>query len=416
MEKTFYTGNGTVYSLISENPGNFYKRIYQSESGRKITERGFRWLGSIRTYRNQKNSFQKLELSIGFGFYWVGRLWALLVTAFLMLLICLIWVAERIWDGICWLAELVAKFFAWLISIFKKKPQNPKEPEQPKEPRKPMNLRWLNWVLPLIAILLLIMFFPNPEDIKPQITPANKVVQMLPRQTAIGRGYLDGEENLLGCKFIFGEKAKKFLENKANNLTTFESVSDASWVAQVDRLLKPEIKAQLSDEQIAIITLVAMRNGEYGFPASKFLKLVNKGDFDAAADEIWVFDRSGNARNLEEEGKLYTWCLWAMWKGHLSFDELWVAKHHGYKDLNVKELYPSDDRKKRVFKPEFREIILGSKCANKTIKEMNFFEGRSFDKVTAIDPIVISEESWWNKICRFVYPAKMWLRSLFGIS
>lgn len=406
MEKSFYASDGQMYTLISETNGKFYTRIYQSDNNDRVIERGCTWLGSIRTFSNSKGRLKKAELNIVFGFSWLIALLSFilyLLTAVLMIL----------WQGLCWLWTLLAAFVLWLVSLFKFN-RKPREPKQ-KEPRKPLNLKWLPWVLGIAAILLIIMFWPSPKDMTPQITSVNKVVEVLPRQTAIGRAYLDGEKNLLGCKYIFGKKAQKFLEGKENNLTTFESVSDASWVAQVDELLNPEIKAHLSDEQIAVITLIAMRNGEYGFPASKFLKLVNQGDFDAAAEEIWIFDKDGKPRQLNEEGKLYTWCLWALWKEHITFDELWSAEHFGYKSLNIKELYPNDNREDRVFKPEFKGIILGSKCDNTVVKGMSFFEGRDIS-TTAIDQIVMPEDNWWNKICRFVYPAKKWLRGIFGMA
>lgn len=415
MEKSFYAGNGQVYSLISESMGNFYKRVFQSSNGAIVTERGCKWLGCIRTFRNEAGSIQKSEISLVFGFSWLLALLGFilyLITALLLIIWKGIkWFFVLLWEACKWLYTLLAAFILWLISLFKRNPREPK----PEEPRKPLNLKWLPWVLGLVAILLIIMFWPNPKKIEPQITPVNKIVEILPRQTAIGRAYLDGEKNLLGCKYILGRKAQKFLEGKENNLTTFESVSDASWVAQVDELLKPEIKSRLSDNQIAVITLIAMRNGEYGFPVSKFLALVNEGNFEAAAEEIWIFDKNGKPRQLNEEGKLYTWCLWALWKEYITFDELWNAEHLGYKNLDVMELYSGNSRKERIFKPEFKDIISGSKCDNIVVKEMLFFEGRDVCS-TMIEKTTIPEESWWNKICRFIYPAKTWLRGIFGMA
>lgn len=400
MEKNFYAANGQVYSLISESAGNFYKRVFRSSNGDTVTERGCKWLGSIRTFRKE-GYIRKFELSFVFSLTWL-----------MIILASLAYLILFIWQAIQWLWALLVAFIRWIISLFKRKQREPK----PEEPRKPLNLKWLPWVLGIVAVILVIMFWPNPKDVTPQIITVNKVAEILPRQTAIGRAYLDGEKNLLGCKYIFGKKAQEFLEGKENNLTTFESVSDASWVAQVDELLKPEIKAQLSDDKIAVITLMAMRNGEYGFKASKFLTLVNQGDFDAAAEEIWIFDKDGKARTLNEEGKLYTWCLWALWKEELSFEKLWEAEYNGYKNLKVEELYPSGDRHDRIFRDEFNETIYINRGINPSVREMKFFEGRSFDSMTSVEETVIPKESWWNKICRFVSPAKMWLRGIFGIA
>lgn len=263
-----------------------------------------------------------------------------------------------------------------------------------------------------IFLLCAIMLCPDPKtDVQTTQKTSNKVMIVLPR-TAIARAYLDKEENLLGCKYIFGEKAKSYMEGRENNLTTFELVSEASWIPEVDALLEPEIKRNLSDDEIAVITLVAMRNGHYGFKKSDFLKVLNKDGFDKAVDVIKLHRADGASIKLKDEGKVYTWMLWALGKGYITFEELWNSPAWAYLKLNVDELYQEN---KRVFKPEFKEIILGHGSNNPLVKDFKFFEGRNMIEENTVEVISSkTEDSWWNKICRFVYPAKQWMLGLLG--
>lgn len=387
MEKTFYAANRRVYSLKSESKkGAFFKREYLSENGAQVMERGCTWLGNVKSFRSFSGKLNKIEITASFNLFWLTLpfklVWFLLVILFELVL----------WELLKWLGRKCRQTGAWAISLPKK--------------------TWCCFVFAL-AVLSAIWFWPNPYSIEPKlISSENKIEEIMPRQTAIGRAYLDGEENLLGCKYIFGEKAQKFLEEKENNLSTFEEVSDALWVSQVNDLLSPKAYYALTDDQIAVITLLAMRNGEAAFKSSAFLALINEGNFDKAADEIWIFSKEGTPRELNKEGKLYTWCLWALWKGHISFEELWKAKSMGYKDLNVDELYPSGNRFERVYKPEFKGCILNG-SNNPIVKEMSFFEGK--DNVLIIDTFEYPKDSLWNKVCRFMNPAKKWLRGLFGV-
>ncbi len=427
MEKRFYSANGTLFTLFSEKTGMVYNRIYDNLSNptERMTERGISWLGSIRTYR-KAGKVQKIEFSLVIGLAWVAILFAFLWKALKWLVVALctaiVWLFTNLgkllkWIGIklltllFFIGGLLAALWAWLMSKFKRRPKT-EEPKEPKE-KKPMNWKWLRWALPLVALFLIIWFWPNPKDIKPELISSNKVVNVMPRQTAIGRAYLDKEDNLLGCKFIFGEKAQKYLEGKENNLSTFESVSDASWVAEVDKLLNPEVRAELTDDQIALVTLVAMRNGRYGFEKSDFLKLVNKGEFEKAIDAIWIHDAKGNRRKLQDEGLRYTWCLWMIGKGYVTFDDLWNAPTWAYQNLDVKDLY--DAKGNRVFNEELMYTMLGNGCSNPFVKDFKFFEGRNVVEESGEDIYVIPEDTFWNKVCRFVHPAKKALRGIFGV-
>lgn len=426
MEKNFYSANGTLFTLFSEKTGTFYTRKYNCPSSpySSMTECGIKWLGSVRTYR-ENGKLKKAEFSVLFCIGWLstlltklgkGLLWLLMALAYAVcwlackFWVCLKWLGKKAWKLLRLLGVFFAALLAWLVAKFRR-PKTGKEETEPQE-RKPMNWKWLRWALPLAALFLIIWFWPSPKSVEPVLTSVNKVVNVMPRQTAIARGYLDTEDNLLGCKFIFNEKAQKYLEGKENNLSTFESVSDASWVAQVDNLLAPEVKEQLSDDQIAVITLVAMRNGQYGFKNSDFLRLVNDGNFDEAADAIWLHNADGRRMKLQNEALQYTWCLWALGKGYVSFEELWNAPTRAYKNLDVNSIYADG---KRVWKPEFKEIMLGKGCHNTPVKDFGFFEGRNVNAESTVDVYTIPDESLWNKICRFVYPAKKGLRSLFGV-
>lgn len=425
MEKNFYSANGALYTLFSEKTGMFYSRKYNipTKPNATMTERGISWLGSVRIYRF-KGMFRNVEFSLSFIWLIVlfMLLWKLFKWAVVMLFTAIGWIFVQLWRGLKWLgihlwkalrwlSLLLAAVFAWLIAKFRRPKAEKETIEQPKE-KKPMSWKWLRWALPLAALFLIVWFWPNPKSIEPVLTSTNKVVSVMPRQTAIARAYLDQEANLLGCKFIFNKKAQEYLKGKENNLSTFESVSDASWVADVDNLLNPEVKAKLSDDQIAVITLVAMRNGRFGFEQSDFLKFVNQGEYQKAVDAIWLHNADGSKMKLQDEALRYTWCLWALGKGYVTFNELWEAPSWAYQNLNVKNLYFN---RERIFKPEFKEIMLGKGCSNALVKDFKFFEGRDICSEEAVDVYTFPEDSWWNKICRFMHPAKKALRGLFGV-
>ncbi|MBP3345518.1 MAG: hypothetical protein J6L86_00610 [Alphaproteobacteria bacterium] len=319
--------------------------------------------------------------------------------------------AAWLWKSLWWILGILLGglllWWAWTKNIFRNLGEKVKN--------NPKTLKAVLLVLLGLAVLLcVIILWPNPKPVSPVMRKTtNKVMIMLPR-TAIARAYLDKEENLLGCKYIFGEKAKSYMENRENNLTTFKVVSEASWIPEVDALLAPEVKGTLSDDEIAVITLVAMRNGYYGFKESDFLKVLNKEGFDKAVDAIKLHRADGASRKLKDEGKIYTWMLWALGKGYVTFEELWNSPTWAYLKLNADELYQKD---KRVFKSEFKEIILGKGCNNQLVRNFNFFEGRDMIEETTTENVISSEaeNSLWNKICSIVYPAKKWLHSLFGV-
>lgn len=329
------------------------------------TNNGCWYKGTVSMRYNLK-TVAKLVIAIivlavaGFALYWAGiGLWALL--GWLWDAVC--WLFDGIWAGICWLfggiwamlcwcfdkwlwflgAAAVA-LIAWLLSKV-----NWKLPERKMSDNKERDWKWL-WValLALLLLLLGLLLFKscggssNDEQSSEVSALAisseeyniafDKVVTM--------RAYLDGVQNgetktqraLVGFKFVNGEP----VTNKTFEGKTFEEakrIIAEDW----EPVIRNNVRANLTEDQIVVVTLFAMRNGKYGFEKSDFLKCINAGDFDVNTMALHKSD--GTKRELRDEAKQYLWVLKNLGTGKLSCDELLDCPSFSYKSISVSRMY-----------------------------------------------------------------------------
>lgn len=261
----------------------------------------------------------------------------LLLLPLWLLMLLVAYLAEAIWwgiqmlvKGIMWLAKKVwlvlLAIWAWLLGLFNKKSQ----------PSATTESNWKRWFLLLLLLLLALgggyviykyITKPTPEPIEEVITVEEQVAETVESvwdDVLVARIYLDykGADNAGGLKYVKGEKAKKItMEQLAN-------IIDVDW----KKLVKDNVKVVLTKQQMTTTILLAMRMGQNGFPKSKFLELINKGDFDEATEHIVLYDASGRERkNVGTEQKQYLRVLRLMWEEQLYVSEMMDFHHHSYK-------------------------------------------------------------------------------------
>lgn len=124
---------------------------------------------------------------------------------------------------------------------------------------------------------------------------------------------------MVGFKFI---NDKPVSEYDFKGLTYDESVKIVAedWKPLVVENLNPAL--ELSEQQMAVITLAAMRMGKYGFARSTFLQKVNEGNFAEAANWLLLQKADGEIRKTKDEPKQYFYVLRALWTGKIDIDEL----------------------------------------------------------------------------------------------
>ena len=125
------------------------------------------------------------------------------------------------------------------------------------------------------------------------------------------------------------------------------------WKPLVVENLNPAV--ELDEQQMAVIILTAMRMGKYGFVRSTFLKKINAGDLDAAADWLLLQKPDGAIRQTKDEPKQYFYMLRALWNKKLDIDELIDLPMFSYKAVPVQKMY--DPNGGFVWNEEIRQIL-----------------------------------------------------------
>ena len=294
----------------------------------------------------------------GFGLYWLAiGLWKLLGLTWTGL--C--WVGVGVWSIKYWILGLLATALAvWALTKVdwsKFKPADKPQDETPKR-------RW--WVLALAALVLILLsalLFRGCGKDDVVVEDKTEIVSVETFNAAFdwvvtSRAYLDGVQPgdsrtnraLVGLKFVNGESVtgKTFVGK------TYEQSVQIIAKDWRDLVVSNLNGQKLSEQQLVVVTLFAMRNGTYGFLASDFLREVQSGNLDAA-DSMWLHMANGERRELGKEAQKYLWVLKNLWTGNLRVQELVDYPMFSYKKLSIEKMY--DKSGNYVFKPEYRDVL-----------------------------------------------------------
>jgi hypothetical protein len=288
----------------------------------------------------------------GFVIYWFGvGLWAL--AQLLWDGVC--WFFGALWSGLCWLASqwmwllglALLALLGWLLSkINWKKIKLPER--QPSDKERSWN--WLWWVLLAIILLLLaLLLFKNcggssgndnaqQELVTPVISETEYNIAF--DKVVIARAYLDGvqsgdtktERALVGFKFVNGEAVTK-MTFVGKTYDEAKNIVAQDWAPVICN----NVRAKLTEDQLVVVVLFAMRNGKYGFEKSDFLREINAGNFDVSTMALHKSD--GTKRELREEATQYLWVLKNLWLGNLTTDMLLDCPMFSYKSITSTRMY-----------------------------------------------------------------------------
>ena len=239
---------------------------------------------------------------------------------------------------------LLAALLAWLLSKINWRSEKTKA-----------NIKKWWWILPLVLLLILAALLFRSCGDENSVAPIEKqeieavTVEEFDRAfdwVVIARAYLDGVQHgdtkaaraLVGLKFIDGRPvSEKTFEGKTYDEAVKVIAED--WRELVASSLKGQ---KVTEQQLVVITLFAMRNGKFGYLQSDFLKAVQKGHLFGASDKMYLHKSNGNRRHLLEEGKQYLWMLKILWDGKIDVKSLIDMPMFSYKNIRANEMYDGD--------------------------------------------------------------------------
>jgi len=309
----------------------------------------------------KKNLF---EIHTEQGSWWKGSLvinYNLVLVAKLLMIVALLigsgfvlyWLAIAGWAVICWLVSiwpwllgiLAFILLMWILASINWK--------KVKMPHVSANVqKWICRIL-IAAVLLLLLILgirscagDNDEEVIVIEQPDVKTVTKERFNKAFdyvvtSRAYLDGVQGqgdkikraLVGLKYVDG---KPVTPQDFTGQTYEEAIKVVAtdWQELVVNSLNGQ---KLSDQQLVVITLFAMRNGKYGYLKSDFLAGVQQGEWDSSKMAIHKSD--GSKRVLGAEGRQYLWILKNLADGKLMVEELLDFPMFSYKSIPVIEMY-----------------------------------------------------------------------------
>lgn len=298
--------------------------------------------------------------------WWQGSLTVNYNLKVLLLILCfpfiLLYVlGSYLVDGLVWLWSHALKpfgfivwgwlvlFWDWFTGLFKRT-----APDNPAAERKKENA-W-HWIGAAVVLVLLIvaLWHSCSNSMKSGFADMPEVVYDEAFDNVVTvRAYLDGVQEsvdedcpraLVGFKFI---NDKPVTEYDFSGLTYEESVDVVAqdWRPLVLNHLNSEVK--LTNKQMVVVTLAAMRMGGRRFANSTFLAKVNEGNLEEAGKWLKIEDRTTG-----DEPKQYFYVLQALWNNDLSVDELLDFPMYSYKGISVDDMY--DTNGDYVFNKEIR--------------------------------------------------------------
>ncbi len=309
----------------------------------------------------KKNLF---EIHTEQGSWWKGSLvinYNLMLVAKLLMIVALLigcglvlyWLAIAGWSVLCWLASiwpwllgiLAVILLMWMLASINWK--------KVKMPHVSANTQKWIWRVLVAAVLLLLLILgirscvsDNDEEV---IVIEQSEVETVTKErfnkafdyVVTSRAYLDGVQGqgdkinraLVGLKYVDG---KPVTPKDFTGKTYDEAIKvvAADWQELVVNSLNGQ---KLSDQQLVVITLFAMRNGKYGYLKSDFLAGVQQGEWEATKMAIHKSD--GSKRVLGAEGRQYLWVLKNLADGNLKVEELLDFPMFSYKSILLIEMY-----------------------------------------------------------------------------
>lgn len=161
----------------------------------------------------------------------------------------------------------------------------------------------------------------------------------------IARAYLDGVQTevdakcpraLVGFKFINDKPVKDYDFNGKTYEEAVKIVAE-DWKPLVVGSLNEDVR--LSEQQMAVVTLAAMRMGKNGFKRSTFLKKLNEGVAEDAGLWLLLQTPDGEIRETGEEPLQYFYVLRLLWEHKVEIRELLDMPMFSYRNIKVKALY-----------------------------------------------------------------------------
>ena len=161
----------------------------------------------------------------------------------------------------------------------------------------------------------------------------------------IARAYLDGVQTevdakcpraLVGFKFINDKPVKDYDFNGKTYEEAVKIVAE-DWKPLVVGSLNENVR--LSEQQMAVVTLAAMRMGKNGFKRSTFLKKLNEGVAEDAGLWLLLQTPDGEIRETGEEPLQYFYVLRLLWEHKVEIWELLDMPMFSYRNIKVKALY-----------------------------------------------------------------------------
>lgn len=316
----------------------------------------------------------KGEVTMRYNLLLLGKLLGLLIA---LPFILLFYLGKGLWAGLVWVAKHVLKpvFFwlavgltalwMWLRARFERK-SAPKDvqPEttEPYVPQ-PKDDRWMWIVLALAFLVALVALWRSCSSAPETLTDEPAVVyDRAFDEVIVARAYLDGVQKevsgecpraLVGFKFINNRPVEKY---NFDGLTYEEAVKVVAedWKPLVTDNLNPEVR--LSSQQMAVVTLAAMRMGKYGFARSTFLKKVNEGDFASAGEWLLLQKSDGSVRETGDEPKQYFYILRLLWNGDLAIRDLLDFPMFSYKGIDISSVYTVEGE--YIFNPKIENRLM----------------------------------------------------------
>lgn len=270
------------------------------------------------------------------------------------------WIGPWIKGFFVVLMVLIYTAWEWFRNLFvrEKKPATPETVKEPKERRK-----WWMWFLLIIPILILLFLWRScGKDEEAQFP--DEVYDIAFDDVVVSRAYLDGVQDgskllaLVGIKYIDGKPANQY---------DFEGKTYDESVKVIANTFKPFVinhlapSVLLTKEQMTVVTLAAMRMGEYGFPRSTFLQKINEGKLKEAGEWLLLQKADGKKRETGPEPKQYFYILRLLWEGEITAKDLLDMPMFSYKGVSHELMYDEnenfvliEDIKERLKVGEFR--------------------------------------------------------------